>query len=116
MITLKDLVFKNYLKEQKEDEEKQDLNKNFQVAIIPDKGAVVVKQLFGYTTKYPIFIETKDELKDKIMNTKSDFDIDLISVEIESGNALILTVQVEGNESYIFKIRLSNGKESIELQ
>jgi len=97
-----------------------DLNKQFQIAIIPEKKAIVVKQLFGYFTKYPIFIDKLDkDIESKIVTLKNGYDIDVINVGTDINNdvsSLILTVNVDSKDledTLQMNIVLSDGKEEV---
>jgi len=80
-----------------------DYNKSFQVAVIPNEKAVVIKQLFNYETKYPIYIKVEDkdeEIANKIAQIKNyDIDISDVNVDLSNNNAsLILIVNIDSNE------------------
>ena len=97
-----------------------DLNKQFQIAIVPDKKAIVVKQLFGYFTKYPIYIDKLDkEIESKIVSLKNGYDIDVINVGtdvVDGDSTLIITVNVDSKDledTLQMNIVLSDGKEEV---
>jgi len=114
---LKNAKIKNKFSEAKDVQ--SDYSEQFQIAIIPSKEAIVVKQLFGYYTKYPIFITNIDsEIKNKI-KTLEKYDIDVTSVTTIGGKddiALQVTVNVDSKDledTLTFNIVLRNGQESV---
>jgi hypothetical protein len=97
-----------------------DYSEQFQIAIIPKEEAIVIKQLFGYFTKYPIYIKDQidEEIRQKIKQIKN-YDVDVIAVTTIGGKddiSLQISVNVDSKELddvLNFNIVLNNGKESV---
>lgn len=117
LLDLKNAKIKSKFSESKDVQ--SDYSEQFQIAIVPKEEVIVVKQLFGYYTKYPIYITNIDsEIKDKI-KTLEKYDVDVTSVTTISGKddiSLQISVNVDSKDledTLSFNIILSNGKESI---